>query len=62
MATKIGGGWKGGGQQYLDFRPAVLDTNATFLFIFIHICQFNKLKKLNVGHFFLFVFVKFRNS
>ena len=44
------------------FRPTVLDKNATFLFIFIHIFLFIKLKKLDVGQFFLFVFVKFRNS
>ena len=44
------------------FRPTVPDKNATFLFIFIHICLFIKLKKLHVGQFFLFVFVKFRNS
>ena len=40
---------------------AVLDKNATFLFIFINICIFIKLKKLHVGQFFLLVFLKFRN-
>ena len=44
------------------YRPTVPDKNATFLFIFIHICLFIKLKKLHVGQFFLSVFVKFRNS
>ena len=44
------------------FRPIVLDKNATFLFIFIHICLFIKFKKLYVGQFFLLLFVKFRNS
>ena len=44
------------------FRPTVLDKNATFLFIFIHMCPFIKLKKKHVGQIFLFVFVKFRNS
>ena len=34
------------------FRPTVLHKNATFLFIFIHICLFIKLKKLHVGQFF----------
>ena len=43
------------------FRPTALDKNATFLYIFIHICLFIKLKKLHVGQFFLFIFVKFRN-
>ena len=57
------GGWKGGGQQYLDFF--VLQywiKNATFMFIFIQMCLFIKLKKKHVGQIFLFVFVKFRNS
>ena len=47
---------------FRPFRPTILDKNATFLFIFIHICLFIELKKLHVGQFFLFVFVKFRNS
>ena len=37
---------------FILFRPTVLDKNANFLFIFIHICLFIKLKKLHVGQFF----------
>ena len=44
------------------FRPTVPDKKCHFPFIFIHMCLFIKLKKLHVGQFFLFVFVKSRNS
>ena len=58
MVTKNrGGGWGVEGWVttiFRLFRPAVLDKNATFLFIFIHICLFVKLKKLHVGPFFSF--------
>ena len=63
MATKNRGveGWVT--TIFRIFGPTVLDKkNAIFLFIFIHICLFIKLKKLHVGQFFLFLFVKFRNS
>ena len=54
------GGWKGGRQQYFDFFVLLYwIRNATFLFIFIHICLSIKLKKLHVGQFFLLVFVNF---
>ena len=58
---KIGGGGGGslGDNDILNFSPI---RNATFLFIFIHVCLFIKLKKLHVGQFFLLVSVKFRNS
>ena len=64
MATKNRGGGVEGWMATIFrlFRPTVLDKNATFLFIFIHVCLFIKLKKLHVGQFFLFVFVKFCNS
>ena len=51
-----------GGRMGDFFVLLYLIKNATFLYIFIHICLFIKLKKLHVGQFFLFVFVKFRNS
>ena len=60
MATKNREGWVT--TIFKLFRPTVLDKNATFLFIFIHIYLFIKLKKLHVGQFFLFVFVKFHTS
>ena len=54
-------GWKGGLQQYFDFFVLLYKIkNTTFLFIFMHICLFIKLKKLHVGQF-SFVFVQFRN-
>ena len=61
---KMGGGGGGRvGDNILTFFVLLYwIKNATFLFIFIHICLFIKLKKLHVGQFFLFVFVKFRNS
>ena len=52
----------GGGRVGDFFILLYLIKNATFLYIFIHICLFIKLKKLHVWQFFLFVFVKFRNS
>ena len=61
METKHRGG-RVGDSNILTFRPTVLDKKCHFPAYFIHICPFIKLKKLHVGQFFLFVFVKFRNS
>ena len=51
-----------GDNNTLTFRPTILDKKCHFLVYFIHISLFIKLKKLHVGQFFLFVFVKFSNS
>ena len=60
MATKNrGGGGRVGDNNILTFSSC---TNANFLYNFKNICLFIKLKKLHVEQFFLFVFVKFRNS